>query len=180
MPGRKWYTGFRSRHPILTQKKAEFLTRSRRKITEESIRLWFANVTTQIGPDLDEILLDRTRVYNMDETCFYLNPDSNRIVLAEKRKNIFCVSEHSDKENITVNIAVNTAGERAPPLILGKFKRLPPVYKVKAPIGWSIGCTDNGWMAAKTFFEYIANVFFPFLKKKGAKFPITNFMDGHT
>lgn len=46
--------------------------------------MWFADVRTQIGPELDEILADAERVYNMDETCFFLNPESNRC--GQKRK----------------------------------------------------------------------------------------------
>lgn len=109
----------------------------------------------------------------------FLSPKGG-LILAEKGKQVYGTSRNSDKENITNLITVNAAGDFAPPLTIFKFDRLPASYVNKAPTGWSLGKSENGWMTAKTFFEYFANVLHPFFVEKGYEFPIIIFLDGHS
>lgn len=41
IPGRHWYEGFQSRHPELSERVSQHLTKPRADVTEESIRGWF-------------------------------------------------------------------------------------------------------------------------------------------
>lgn len=43
-PGRDWFERFITRHPTVTQRIAESITRSRAMVTEVAIRKWFAEV----------------------------------------------------------------------------------------------------------------------------------------
>lgn len=47
------------------------------------------------------------------------------------------------------------------------------------PDDWGIGRSDNGWMTAQRFYEYIANVFHLYIVKHGIEPPVTLFIDGH-
>lgn len=47
------------------------------------------------------------------------------------------------------------------------------------PKDWAIGCSDSGWMTAETFFEYVTNVFHPWLVTNNIKFPVILYLDGH-
>lgn len=47
------------------------------------------------------------------------------------------------------------------------------------PSDWGLGLSDNGWMDTKNFVLYITKVLYPFLIKKGVKFPVIYFVDGH-
>lgn len=87
---------------------------------------------------------------------------------------------NSDKENLTTLICVNASGVVAPPLTIYKFQRLPKSYVESAPKGWSLGISDSGWMTAKNFYEYFANVFHPWLVEHHYQFPIIVFLDGHS
>lgn len=42
------------------------------------------------------------------------------------------------------------------------------------------GLSDNGWMTTATFFEYITDLFHPFLRALDVAFPVIVFLDGHT
>lgn len=42
---------------------------------------------------------------------------------------------------------------------------------------WGIGQSDSGWMRGSTFFEYISNVFVPWLDENKIKKPIIVFID---
>lgn len=59
----------------------------------------------------------------------------------------------------TVLFTGNAAGILAPPLVLFSYKRISNYIALKLPNGWSCGKSDNGWMVAANFYEYIANVF---------------------
>lgn len=44
LPGRKWFESFMRRHPILSRKKAEHLSKQRDLITKNAVRSWFKSV----------------------------------------------------------------------------------------------------------------------------------------
>nr|CAI5862388.1 unnamed protein product [Callosobruchus analis] len=44
---------------------------------------------------------------------------------------------------------------------------------------WGVGRSDNGWMTSETFYQYIANVFYPHLKENSIKLPVVLFLHGH-
>lgn len=179
IPGKKWYANFMKRNPELSYKQSEYLNKARASVTEEKIRRWFEETLNLLGEDA-ETLEDPSRVWNMDETAFYLNP-SGGCVIAEKGKAVYGTSSNSDKENVTTLVTVNALGEFAPPLTLYKFERIPASYVKGLPTKeWGIGKSKNGWMTAETFLQYFENVFHPYLVKKGSKFPVIVFLDGHT
>lgn len=47
------------------------------------------------------------------------------------------------------------------------------------PNDWGFGKSESGWMTGETFFEYISNVFYPWLVKNNIKLPVLLFVDGH-
>ena len=42
-----------------------------------------------------------------------------------------------------------------------------------------MGKSENGWMTAERFFEYITNIFHPFLYKEKIILPVILFIDSH-
>lgn len=173
-PGKRWYSSFMKRHPILVEKKSEYLSKARSAVTEDRIRNWFQDVRDLLG-DAVEILNHPSKVYNLDETCFFLN-SNHHIVLAERGRPVHEISDNTDKDNITVSFCVNAEGENAPPLVIYKYKRMPQHFLAALPDGWSIRGTENGWMDSETFFEYFANVFIPHVIQD---VPVVVFFDGH-
>ncbi|XP_039302911.1 uncharacterized protein LOC120357158 [Solenopsis invicta] len=176
-PGRKWFENFMKRHPALSMKKAEYLSKTRAAVTEQYIRNWFSEVQILLK-DNSDVLEDPQRVFNMDETAVYLAPKGG-LVIAEKGKPTYDVFTSSDKENITTLFTVNAAGEIAPPLTVFKYERLPQACLAKAPPGWGIGKSENGWMTYIAFYEYFANVFNKYLQDENIKTPVIVFLDGH-
>ncbi|CAH2088497.1 unnamed protein product [Euphydryas editha] len=69
-----------------------------------------------------------------------------------------------DKDNLTVLITGNGAGELAPPMIIFNYERIPSCIAATVPDDWTIGKSENGWMWS-TFFEYMTNVFNPWLEQ---------------
>ncbi|XP_018360375.1 PREDICTED: uncharacterized protein LOC108759426 [Trachymyrmex cornetzi] len=176
LPGREWFESFMRRHPHLSQKKAEYLSKVRATITENSIRNWFADTETLVGINI-QVLQHPRRIFNMDETSFF-RPKGG-IILAKKGKASYDVFSASDKEAITTLFVINAEGEIAPPLTLYKYVRLTKNCIEAVPPGWGLGKIENGWMDSASFYGYIANIFHPYLLEQKIPLPVIVFLDGH-
>lgn len=169
LPGKKWYYAFLKRHSVISQKHAEYVNRARGAVTEERVKKWFEEVRVSLKDHID-VLNDHTRVFNMDETCFCLAPKGD-LILGPKGRQVYDESSNSDKENAD--------GLFAPPLTIFKYERIPANVSKAAPPNWGIRKTENGWMTGESFYEYIANVFLPFLVQSKIQLPVIVFLDGH-
>ena len=89
-------------------------------------------------------------------------------------------SANDEKECLTVLIVVDADGGLPPPMILFPYKRVPQTVLQKMPNKWGFGRSDSGWMTCETFYEYITNVFYPYLITKKTTFPVILFVDGHS
>ena len=65
-------------------------------------------------------------------------------------------------------------------MVIFKYDRLPVNLAKFVPKERGIGKSESGWMTGKTFFEYIANVFYLWLLANDIQMPIILLMDGHT
>ncbi|KAK9759222.1 DDE superfamily endonuclease [Popillia japonica] len=74
----------------------------------------------------------------------------------------------------------SATGEVTPPMIIYPNKRRTLEISKSSPADWGYGISDNGWMKAEVFYEYISQVLYPYLKKQNTKFPIILFVDGHS
>ncbi|XP_072380801.1 uncharacterized protein [Diabrotica undecimpunctata] len=178
-PGRRWYHSFLKRHPNITLRTAEGITAASSVVAEADIRNWFTNVEDYLKEkQLFEILEDPSRIYNGDETCFWLCPKNKKVLAPRGVKNVYEIQHHS-KNNIIVMFTFSACGVVTPPMIIYAYKRLPAEIVKSVPDTWGIGCSDNGWMKNQLFYEYIGNIIYPYLSKNNIKFPIALF-DGHS
>lgn len=179
-PGRKWFQGFLRRHPTISLKSAEKLTGYRGLLTEAQIRNWFAEVFSYLEVNnYCDILEDGSRIFNADETAFALCPKTAKVLAPRGEKNVYDVSRTSEKENVTVLITVSGTGNLAPPMPVFPYKRLPADIVRAIPKGWGVGKSDSGWMTGEVFYEYMCNVFEPWLTEQEIPRPVLFFVDGH-
>lgn len=101
-PGRHWYEGFLKRHPQISQRMSENLTTSRAAVTEASIKNWFDEVQNYFISS-STFVNDPSRVFNADESAFFLSPKGNA-VLAKKGSKTVYEKSGNDKECLTVLI----------------------------------------------------------------------------
>jgi len=73
----------------------------------------------------------------------------------------------------------NAASSMCHPMIIYNYHRIPQDILKSVPPQWGIGHSDSGWMKSEVFYEYIANIFHPFLIEKGIKLPVILFVNGH-
>ncbi|XP_063215801.1 uncharacterized protein LOC134527237 [Bacillus rossius redtenbacheri] len=180
-PGRKWCTSFLKRNPGLTLRTAQNLTSSRAAVSQEQISAWFREVYKYLEENkLEDVLSDPRRIFNGDESAFFLNPKGNKVLAKKGDKNIFQQVNSDEKECITVLLTGNAAGELCPPLLCLKYERLPQDIVAGIPSEWGIGKSPNGWMTGEVFYEFLTNIFHPWLVKKEITLPAIIFIDGHS
>lgn len=179
-PGRKWYEAFLRRHPNISERVAQNLTAAREKVSEQQIRQWFQEIEVYLrSKNLFDITNDPKRVYNCDESAFFLQPKGNRVLAKKGDKSIYHAGTNDEKENLTVLVTANAAGKLAPPMVIFKYERIPSHIALSINKRWGIGRSESGWMCGPTFYEYITNVFVPWLNENKIKRPILMFIDGH-
>lgn len=116
-PGRSWYEGFRKRHPELALRIAQNLSFSRSSVTEIALRKWFAEVKTHLDKE-SAADLDATRIFNCDESAFFLSPKGEKVLVKKGDKAVYNFIHNDNKECLTVLFTANAAGTLAPPMIL--------------------------------------------------------------
>lgn len=179
-PGHGWYKSFLKRNPELTERKSEAITAASSKISESDIRKWFSNIECYLKEkSYDNILQFPERIFNGDETNFQLCPQNKKVLAPKGAKNIYEIDGAQAKSSLTVLFCFSASGQTSPPLIIYPYKRMPRDIAESVPEGFHASCSDTGWMKSEIFYEYIGNVFYPFVKKLDIAFPIILFVDGH-
>lgn len=82
LPCNKWFKGFLKRHPQISSRIPQSLTASRASVTEQNIRDWFGRVRGYLNEnDLLDIMLDPRRIFNSNDSGFYLSPKEQHVVV---------------------------------------------------------------------------------------------------
>lgn len=114
------------------------------------------------------------QIYNVDETSFCLDPSRVKVV-GQKGTAAHRATSGPGRENISVLMGANAAGEKLPPQIIFKGSWIPD--KEDEFPGMSYAATANGWMDAVTFQQNFTNTF---LKHIGPERPVVLIYDGHS
>lgn len=160
-PGAAWFSAFLSRHPEISQRNAESISRARGALTEGCIRGWFDDLQKFMEEKgIEYILGDPKRQYNGDETGFQLDPHGGK-VLAPKGE-IAYTESGGMREQITVLVTSRADGVLMTSAIVYPYKRaVPKNIADQLPQGFCAGRSESGWMNSEVFFEYMANTFIP-------------------
>jgi len=178
-PGRHWYESFLRRHPEISIRVAQNLPKSRASVTEDILRNWFKEIEQHLV-EKELLDIDGTRIFNCDESAFYLCPKGERVLVRKGDKAVYNFTQNDEKKCLTVLFMTNATGALVPPMIVFPYERIPYSVSQSVPINWSIEKSENGWMTAETFYEYISNIFEPWLTTHNIERPIILYVDGHS
>lgn len=155
IPSNCWYQGFIKRHPDLSLRLAENVHSRKSDITEGKIKQWFDEVTLFAEHNDMDFLNDPSRIFNLDETAFFLCP-KEKVLSRKGCKQVKRKCGNSGKENYTVLLCANAKGVIAPPFLLfPKNKNITQAFSHNMPSDWAIGRSEKGWMTSETYYEYI-------------------------
>lgn len=156
------------------------MTSASANVSESDIRKWFTGIYKYLEDEnMINILQDPKRIFNGDETGFSLCPKTKTVLAARGTKDVYEVATGNAKENITVMFTFNAEGDMCPPMIIYNYKRIPQNIIDSVPPNWGIGHSDSGWMKAEVFYEFIANIFYPYILENNIELPVILFVDGH-
>ena len=179
-PGKTWLSCFFKRHPELTMREAETITKGRAVITKEFISKWFRDLYQYLeSSGYLDIMEDPTRIFNGDETSFCLCPKTGKVIAPTGYKNIYQVQAGNEKETLTVLMVFSADGNMLPPMVVFPYLRPPKDVVASMPEGWFLGRSESGWMKSETFYEYVANCMDLWLDENQIKRPVILFVDGH-
>lgn len=149
-------------------------------MSEKDIRGWHQMIDNWLTENqLRDILEDPTRVYNGDETSFYLHPKSKEVIARTGSRTVYEVEQAAGKQNITVMFSFGASGVVVNPHVILPGKRIRKEVAQSFPSDWGLGQSERGWMDTHNFREYILKIFHPFLVRQGVQFPVILFVDGH-
>ncbi|CAL4147523.1 unnamed protein product [Meganyctiphanes norvegica] len=175
-----WYKGFRKRHPDLVIRTPETLTRERRNLSVAMIKQWFSDVKSYLNDNgLSDILEDPTRIFNLDEGGFDLDPGTGKVICIKGTKNCFVEQSNAHKTNITILSTVRADGVAVPPIIIypdgiaEKIKKIPDSYV------FSVGKSNSGYINFESFYDYMVNIFDEWLVDNKVQKPVIVFTDWH-
>ena len=98
-------------------------------------------------------------------------------------KSFLQTSKENDKEGLTVLMGYSAAGKMAPPMIIYTYKQHIPHDIAEAVEAvdptWAIGKSETGWMTSATFYDYMSQVFEPWLVQSNIPRPVLVYADGH-
>lgn len=179
-PGEKWFSLFLQRHPEISARVSQALTTSRANVTEQHIRQWFSEVNEYVKTKkLENAFKNPRQIFNCDESAFFLCPKGKKVYVRRGEKHVYSITGNDEKECLTTLVTANAAGELPPPMVVFAYERIPANVVTKFPDSWGIGKSESGWMTGETFYEYISNIFHPWLTRNGVPRPVVLFVDGH-
>lgn len=120
------------------------------------------------------------RVFNTDETAFFLCPKGIKALIRKGDKTAYNFINNDEKECLTTLITANAAGMLVPPMIMFNYERIPAHISNLMPHGWGIGKSESGWMTGQSFYEFVANIFHPWIITNNIELPVVLFVDGHS
>lgn len=168
------------RNPGFSLRTPETVSSASARVSEGDIRGWFRSIRGWLEKhDMLEILDCPERVFNGDETSFYLHPKSKEVLARTGSRNVYEVEQAPGKQNVTVMFAFSAAGCIVPPHVILPGKRLRKEVIAGFPDAWGIGQSERGWMDVNNFRSYIQNILHPFLVQQNVVFPVIFFVDGH-
>ena len=134
---------------------------------------WFVDSQTRFSKDpvFLEIFSDPRRIFNQDESGFNCSADKNRVLAPRGMKGVPYQREPANtKDNISVSVTVNAAGDTADVLLLFKGKyskeeKLKDLPQDGNSGRWRSAVNDSGYMTRDIFEDEVL----PGSKKGGWK-----------
>lgn len=101
-PGNGWWNAFLKRHPRLSMRMSEGVTKASSCVSETDIRGWFEEIRLYAEEKgVSQILNDPGRVFNADETNFQICQSTGLVIAEKGSKNVYNIEHSNAKESVT-------------------------------------------------------------------------------
>lgn len=172
-PSRKWWRGFKKRHPEFGLRRTDALDRGRAVMGSTHVIKGYFDL---LKATLDENnLFDQPqRIYNCDEAALYLNKSTQKVVVPIRQKHAHSLAV-ATSEHISVHCCVNAAGSAIPPMVIFSGSLPGGPYHKNGPINALYSASESGFMNKHMYFEWFEKCF---LKHCVPERPVLLIQDG--
>lgn len=173
--GKKWLRNFFKRHPNISLRKPQGISKNRIKgFTPENINLFF----DLLEPVMEKVNFNPFRVYNVDETGITtVQSKVARVITLKGKKQVGAVTAAERGALVTVVTCMNAAGGFVPPLFVFPRKNMKAELLDGAPAGSIAECHPSGWIQSHIFTRWMQH--FINHVKPSKEDPVLLILDGH-
>ena len=173
--GRAWFDGFRSRHPRLTLRSTQSLSRARASSANSEIVSDFFGKLGAVCAKLN-ILNKPMNIFNMDETGVTIIHKGGKVVTEIGRQNVWAVTSGEKGKTHTILTCVSASGFVLSPFLIYPRQRVTDNLKEGAIAGTVFHCSDSGWVNAELFLAWLHF----FARSIPPSRPVLLVLDGHS
>lgn len=173
--GKKWMKLFMARHPALSFRKPESLSKARvQGFTAENVKTFFE----LLKPELQKINFNPNKIFNVDETGITTVQHKVRKILTMKgKREVHKLSSAERGALVTIVTCMSASGQFIPPLMVFPRKNMKAELLDGAPPGTIGGCHPSGWIQPELFTKWL--IHFMSIVKPSKKDPVLLILDGH-
>lgn len=152
LAGPDWFEGFMRRHPKLSMRKPEATSLARATAFNRVNVAAFFNLYDEIMP---KFTFEPNNIWNIDETGLTTVHKPDRVVSRRGRKQVGQITSSERGTIVSMALAVNAAGMKAPPYLVFPRARFQPHFLNGGPAGCWRGANPSGFMNSENFLEFI-------------------------
>ena len=174
-PSDEWFRKFISRHPELSEKKAEKQDRSRNRMSNINVVDKFYDFFKKEMDKLGDVPAEC--IFNCDETGWSGKESSREKVIGLKGKHTYMYQQQMfTSDHVTAHLCVSAAGRFIPTMLIFPGSLPHREYKDGVPGNWHFATSDNGYMDKELFAVWFERIFVP---NCGRARPVVLIMDNH-
>lgn len=152
MSGRDWFFSFMLRHPKLSLRKPEATSLARASAFNRTNVELFFNLYDKATQN---ITFEAHRIWNMDETGLTTVHKPDRVIAGCGRKQVGQITSAEHGTVVSMALAVNAAGMRAPPYLIFPRVRFQPHFLNTGPDPCWGGANPSGYMNSDNFLDFM-------------------------
>ncbi|XP_076398102.1 uncharacterized protein LOC105662856 [Megachile rotundata] len=122
-PRNKWYSCFMNRHPELSVRMSQNLTKARSNIIEQKIRNWFNEIENFLENNHFYHILNDSQHFSMQTKLLFFNPKVKKVIPRRGEFTVYNFINNDVKECLTILITASAAGQLAPPMVIFSYGR---------------------------------------------------------
>ena len=173
--GRAWFDGFKSRHPRLTLRSTQQLSRARALSANSEIISDFFGKLAAVCAKLN-LLNKPMNIFNMDETGVTIVHKGGKVVTEMGRKNVWSITSGEKGKTHTILACVSASGFVLPPFMIYPRQRVTENLKKGAIAGTVFHRSDSGWVNSELFLAWLKF----FAQSIPPSRPVLLILDGHS
>ncbi|XP_035690542.1 tigger transposable element-derived protein 6-like [Branchiostoma floridae] len=162
--GRKWWRSFKKRHPTITHRAQDPLSRERAKMSNQDVIDAFFKLYTDIL-DKNNLRSKPHLIHNCDETGISMEINRGRVLVPKGVRGVPSRSSGT-KDRVTFHLAITAEGKALAPMIIYKQSFPSGAYAQKGPDNCLYAVSESGFTDKDLFEKWFCNHYIRHIPKE--------------